>query len=458
MRRIEGRRNRAIRPFGLLPGGLVVLVVAILAALAPAGASAFSISSFSLTPSTTQAAGHPDTAISLSFSGGQVRDLTLDLPPGMIGNPETKTKCSQAAFQSDNCPASSSVGTVKVIAAALGLLSIPVPGSIYVLQPGPADAATLGIVVRATGGLPIVGKIFSVAHFTAVRNGAGDYFLRSTITNLPNTARAALGLVPVPLTLKQMTLNLKASGNSPGTFFLTNPTSCEAANSAAQAVSYDNEAAGAQSSLTPTNCAGVPFSPSFAFQTSTTQAGARTAPTVTITLPGNENPLRQSHMRSVLLRFPPGLTLDILSAFGVQTCSDAAFAADSCAPASRIGQVTVAVPPLPPDFSGDVFRVSPGAGDAYGFGVVLRGPRGLKALVRGGASITTIQTPEGFLVQLVSSFPSLPQIPFTSFKLAITNPFFINSASCGTRDASASLAGWSGASAQLSAPYTTTGC
>jgi hypothetical protein len=440
MRRIDGRRSRAT-----WRGGLVVLAVAVLAALAPAGASAFSISSFSLTPSTTQAAGHPDAAISLSFSGGQVRDLTLDLPPGMIGNPETKTKCSQAAFQSDNCPASSSVGTVKVIAAALGILSIPVPGSVYVLEPGPADAATLGIVVRATGNLPIVGKIFSVAHFTAVRNGAGDYFLRSTITNLPNTARAALGLVPVPLTLKQMTLNLKAAGTSPGTLFLTNPTSCEAANSAAQAVSYNNETAGAQSSFTPTNCAGVPFSPSFAFQTSTTQAGARTAPTVTITLPGNENPLRQSHVRSVLLRFPPGLTLDILSAFGVQTCSDAAFAADSCAAASRIGQVTVAVPPLPPDFSGDVYRVSPG-------------PGGLKALVRGGASITTIQTPEGFLVQLVSSFPSLPQIPFTSFKLAITNPFFINSATCGTRDASASLAGWSGASAQLSAPYTTTGC
>ena len=453
MRRIEGRSNRAT-----LRIAVVVLALAATAVVAPASASAFSISSFILTPSTTQAAAHPNATISLSFSGGQVRDLTLDLPPGMIGNPETKTKCSQAAFRADSCPGSSSVGTVKVIAAALGLLNLQVPGSVYVLEPGAGDAATLGIVVRATGGLPIVGKIFSVAHFTAVRNSAGDYFLRSTITNLPNTATAVLGLVPVPLTIRQLTLSLKAAGNAPGTYFLTNPTSCDPANSAAQAVSYDNQTAGAQSSFTPTNCGAVPFQPSFAFQTSTSQAGARTAPTVTITVPGNEDPLRQSHVRSVLLRFPPGLTLDILSAFGVPTCSDTAFAADSCAAGSRIGQVTVAVPPLPPDFTGDVYRVTPGPGDAYGFGVVLRGPRGLKALVRGGASITSIQTSEGFLIQLVSSFPTLPQIPFTSFKLAITNPFFVNSATCGTRDGSASLGGWSGASASLTAPYTTTGC
>jgi len=267
-----------------------------------------------------------------------------------------------------------------------------------------------------------------------------------------------LGLVPVPLTLKNLTLNLRAAGNAPGTYFLTNPTGCDPAGSAAQALSYGNESASAQTSFTPTGCAAVPFQPSFAFQTSTTQAGARTAPTVTITVPGNEDPLRQSHVRSVLLKFPPGLTLDILSAFGVPTCSDTALAADSCPSGSRIGAVTVAVPPLPPDFTGDVYRVAPGAGDAYGFGVVLRGPRGLEAIVRGGASITSIQTPEGFMIQLVSSFPMLPQIPFTSFKLAITNPFFLNAATCGTRDAAAALGGWSGAGANLTAPYTTTGC
>jgi hypothetical protein len=426
---------------------------------APSAAGAFGISSFSVTPSTTQAGGHPDTAVSLSFTGpGTVRDLTLDLPPGMIGNPETKTKCSQAAFQADRCPGSSAVGTVRVIASALGILSIPVPGTVYVLEPAASDAATLGIVARATGNLPIVGKIFSIAHFSAVRNSTGDYFLRSSITGLPNTARAVLGLVPVPMVIRQLTLNLKAPGNTAGTFFMTNPTGCQTATSAVQATSDGDDTAGAQSSFTPTDCAAVPFSPTFDLQASSTQAGARAAPTATITVPGNENPIRQSHVKNVVLRFPPGMMLDILAAFGVPTCSDANFAADACPAGSDIGNVRVAVPPLPPDFTGDVYRVSPSGSDSYGFGVVLRGPRGLKATVRGGGAITSVLTPAGYVVQIVSTFPFLPEIPFTSFQLAITLPFFFNPQSCGTQNAEAALGGWSGATANLTTPYTTTGC
>lgn len=446
---------------GSLSAAVWLVAGALIASLAvPSAAGAFGISSFSVTPSTTQAGGHPDTAVSLSFSGpGTVRDLTLDLPPGMIGNPETKNKCSQTAFQADRCPSSSSVGTVNVIAAALGVLSIPVPGTVYVLQPEPSDAATLGIVVRATGDLPIVGKIFSVAHFSAVRNSDGDYFLRSSIKGLPNSARAALGLVPVPMTIKQMTLNLKAAGNAPGTFFLTNPTGCQPATSATEATSHDNETATAQSSFTPTNCSAVPFNPAFHLETSTTQAGARLSLSTTITLPGNENPIRQSHVKSVALKFPPGMSLDILGALGVTPCSDENFAADTCPALSDIGDVQVAVPPLPPDFTGDVYRVAPPPGQTYGFGVVLRGPRGLKATVRGGGALTSVPTPEGIYVwQVVSTFPMLPEIPFTTFKLAITRPIFFNGSTCVTRNAEATLNGWSGASATLTEPYTTTGC
>ena len=158
-----------------------------------------------------------------------------------------------------------------------------------------------------------------------------------------------------------------------------------------------------------------------------------------------------------VLKFPPGLTLDILSAFGAPMCPDADFAADTCPAGSDIGDANAAVPPLPPDFTGDVYRVAPGPGEAYGFGVSLRGPRGVKAALKGGAAITSVQTPEGFMIQLTSSFNGLPQIPFTSFRLTIA-PFFFNAATCGTRNAEAAFGGWSGASATVTTPYTTTGC
>ena len=443
-----------------MPGVVVAaLAMLLLFAAAPPNASAFGISSYSFQPSTTQAAAHPDLTVSLDFSaqGDDVRDLTLDFPPGQIGNPEVKTKCSQANFSHDLCLASSRVGSASVVATALGL-PVPVFGTVYVLRPSPTDAATLGVVLRPTAGLPIVGNIYVTAHIGVERTAEGDYFLRTRITNIPRTASAALGLLPIPITLEHMSLTLSRYGNATGTYFLTNPTGCGTATSNVQAVSYGNQTAAAQSSYTPVHCEVVPFQPSLDFATTSTQAGARIGVTATLSVPANERPLRQSHVKDVLLKFPPGLNLNILSAFGVDTCSDADLAADSCPPNSDIGDAAAAIPPLPPDFTGDVYRIAPGPDDAYGFGVVLRGPRGVKARLRGGASITSVQTPEGFLIQLTSSFHSLPQIPFTSFRLAITRQMFFNSATCGTRNAEATLAGWSGAVANLTSPYTTTGC
>jgi hypothetical protein len=94
----------------------------------------------------------------------------------------------------------------------------------------------------------------------------------------------------------------------------------------------------------------------------------------------------------------------------------------------------------------------------YAFGAVLRGPRGVKATARGGAFIDTTNTEDGITIRLNSDFLNLPQIPFTRFELKLTNPFFINTNSCGTRDATATVVGHSGASADLSSPYHVNGC
>lgn len=59
-------------------------------------------------------------------------------------------------------------------------------------------------------------------------------------------------------------------------------------------------------------------------------------------------------------------------------------------------------------------------------------------------------------MQVVSTIPFLPEIPFTSFQLAIALPIFVNPLSCGTQNAEATLGGWSGASANLTEPYGTT--
>lgn len=194
-----------------------------------------------------------------------------------------------------------------------------------------------------------------------------------------------------------------------------------------------------------------------AFSMSSNAINAKVSPTVTINVPGEEDPLRQSHIKNVHARFPPGVTLDILGAFGVTQCPIDQLEADNCPASSDIGDISVAVPVLPPDFTGDVYRVPPGPTDVYAFGAVLRGPRGLKAVARGGSFIDSVPDEGGFALRVNSDFLNLPQIPFTSFTLALTRKIFVNPPTCGTRQASATLDAYSGAVATVSTPYTVTG-
>jgi len=83
----------------VLAGGLGLLAFA-----TPAYAD-LGISSFSVTPASTQAAGHPNVQINTMFSGADdnLRNLTVHLPAGLVGNPNAATKCTQAQFDADNC-------------------------------------------------------------------------------------------------------------------------------------------------------------------------------------------------------------------------------------------------------------------------------------------------------------------------------------------------------------------
>ncbi|MGB3951604.1 MAG: hypothetical protein WBK99_00435, partial [Solirubrobacterales bacterium] len=223
----------------------------------PKPKSVFDISAFSVVPSTTQAGGHPDLTITIkpkSPRKGDIRDLVLDLPPGLVGDPDAVSqKCSASDFaastqQGNNCDPASQVGTVKVMVSVFGF-SIPVSGRIYVMEPDPTQAGKLGFLLVS----PFPGVIphARVIDAITVRPDGG---LRNTILMLPRSVKV-FGFLDVNITIESIvaTLNGKAPG---GENFITNPASCSPATSKLKATSYAGEVVNKASTFTPTGCNG----------------------------------------------------------------------------------------------------------------------------------------------------------------------------------------------------------
>ena len=102
--------------------GLGLLLAGFMIAATPSAhaATPFGIKSFSTSSSTTQAGAHADLSTSFSMAtdslgntAGQLKDVTVGLPPGVVGNPQAVPKCTDKDFQAFDCPADSQVGILN---------------------------------------------------------------------------------------------------------------------------------------------------------------------------------------------------------------------------------------------------------------------------------------------------------------------------------------------------------
>src|SRR5919197_1321286 len=268
----------------------VLLAVGLLLALPASAQASFAVSSFTVTPSGTAAGSHPDVSISLGFSGDEhVRDLTVSLPPGLIGNPNATARCTTAKFQADDCAGNTRVGTTAVQSTLLGL-PVTADGDVYNLQPGAGEPARLGVIVRPPLGAD---KVFLISR-VALRKADGG--LDSIITGIPSTVRI-LGL-DQEMTIQSMTLTLLGRPAGAAQPFMTLPTGCGPATARAAAKSAEGTSVTrAAPPFTPTACAKLRFAPRFAATLSagrepslstviTGADGDANAASATVTLPG----------------------------------------------------------------------------------------------------------------------------------------------------------------------------
>jgi hypothetical protein len=370
----------------------LVLSLALAAALvAPAAAHAdITVSNVQAKPADTKAGANSNFTLSFDLGGSEtIRDLDVNLPPGLLGNPQNAAKCTQAQFSSDSCPATSKVGTQTVSLTLLGVIPGTFTGDVYNLVPDKPEPAQLGVKLTTPAGTQ------HLKSDTTVRQDGG---LTSTTRGIPDNANGA----PIHIDSISLTLQAKSGANKP---FMTNPTSCDVHTTSVHAVGYGDSTADGQASFTPTACDALPYAPQL---TATVGAKDQTAK-------GSNPPLTtiitqaagESNSKSTKVTLPPVLAPN--PAVLANVCPQADFNADTCPPQSQVGTATAVSPLLTTPLTGPV-RLVENPGGLPKVVVYLNGVFSTRLVgdVTLGAGGTT------------TTFSGLPDSPISSLQLAFS--------------------------------------
>ncbi len=482
--------------------------------------------------------------------GGNVDNLRVDIPRGLMPNPRAFDRCTQAQLDASNCPLSSQIGTEQMtiyMEAVNGLtgditLQVPLYNATPLSNPesGPQedvvarfafDPAEAGEVIAP---LPILGDLFEAlldlhpVHIVGgVRDepsafGPFDYGLYFTIEHLPaydsgdplspGVVRSNLTFWGAPgddahdaergrscVRLAALSLNpctlLAAPGQKPDPDlpFLSNPTECTNMSLVGRlsVFSAGNAASDTRTDQTPTivdrddgtvkngaqECQQLSLAPGIDVAPDVGAPDAPTGPEVAVSM-GQEgladrNRFAESHARDLTVTLPPGMTINPSVANGLETCSDAQLAAnvgvpggEVCPAASRIGDVSVDSPLLPPAagdppgstprLTGSAYVGQPLAGDRYRLFVTVAG-RKLSIRLKG-----SIQ-PDPATGQVRAVFKDNPQLPFNELSVDFRDGPRAPLATpndCGLGAAQVTALPWSGTAAvtAASSPGATPAC
>jgi hypothetical protein len=422
---------------------MVMAAVAVGLGAAAGPAQAIGLTGAAAAPTDTRAGAHSDFNLAFSVTDPQdnLRDLTVDLPTGLLGNPNATVRCAESDLNRDACPAASAVGTTTTtITAPILPLPIPIQGTVYNVQPPSSEPARLGIVLRPLPPLNLVLGNVSVIAKVRVRDEA-DYGLQTIINDLP---RSQAGL-PIEIRALQLTLDgALPSGNT----FMVNPTQCAPATTKITATSYaSSRPVTTVASFTPTACDSEAFAPAMEIAIESSTVDTPTPHSIGLTQPGDVDGRQVSHVRKAVVRLPVGTSLNPSLAPTLELCSDAQFGPQGdpnvrCPAASLIGHVAFDNPLLG-TVPGDVyFGRSPG--DPYRLLII-----GRKAGVT--VKIKASVQPDDDSGQITTVFDNLPQVPFTKFNLTFNGGprgVVVTPPACGTYTGSITATPWSGGPSQ----------
>jgi hypothetical protein len=423
--------------------------------------------SISLQPSpaseggTTQAGSPTGLSVDLHLPQGndpngrgtaELEKAVVTLPAGMTVSPSAASAGLQActdeqfAPKSDSpaaCPAASVIGEDEVESPFV--LSGPLKGKVYLGQPLSTE--------------PQSGRMFRI--FQEIQGFGLDIKLQGSITANPSTGQLTATFANLPeLPFEDFRLRFKGGANA----VLVNPPVCgqnatatalypysgnpPATPPSSFATSYDGNGAPCPASL--------PFAPSAAVSTASSQAGALSPLSVTFARADETQPLGR-----IDAKLPAGL-LGYVSK--VALCEAGQAIAGTCPAESRIGTVSTSAGagPDPLTVQGSVYLARGSNGYPFMLSVVVpavAGPYDLGNVVvpvwlqvNSDGSITAVSGP------LPSILDGIP-LDIRSVTLTMDRPgFTFNPTNCGPLSMTGTLTSLGGALAPISAPFQASGC
>jgi hypothetical protein len=438
-----------------------------------------------------------------------LRDLHVNLPPGLIGNTRAVPQCSDVLFATklsndatDECPANTAIGAAIVFVDEFlltGPINVAVP--VFNLVPAKGEPARFGFMAE---GVPVV--------FDTVVNG-GDYHVVVTVLHTPNAYPVLSSLVSIwgnpgdPRHDQSRGTSCVAKGydlegitdvvhgckptveraTEP---FLTLPTSCEGPLlSSAEALSWDRGASFlepilAASPETLTGCDKLPFTPELSVKPTERSSNTPTGMKVLLKVPQTstleEKGLGEADLRGTTVTLPQGVQLSPSAANGLQACSESAVgyekqnptshtlefkpeeaneeskteeearetAGTLCPKASKVGTVRIKTPVLTQELRGSVYLAAQENnpfGSLFAIYVVVKDPQ-TGVVVKLAGEVK----PDPVTGQVTTTFANAPQDPFEEFELELFSGPRASVATpraCGNYATQASFTPWSGTGA-----------
>jgi hypothetical protein len=419
----------------------------------------YEFESVSASRSTTQAGAHPNLTVSASvttdpgsppdgdgdlFPWAITRDMTVELPPGMTGNPNAVAPCSMLQFatafeEGGGCPNDSQVGLARL---KLYGFSVTLVEPIYSLETqGEKNVARLGFYGYT---VPVVidvnlqtGKAYALS--SAGHGFNSNFPLVSVTTELwgvpgeesHNTER---------MTVKEVTAKpgITTSPSRPigrtKQAFLNNPSSCEGpleVNFAADSYQAPGKeiTRGTQIPGT-TGCGSLEFNSDFSLIPTSVEADSPSGMDVDLSIDqtniSQPTTLAPATLKKAVVRLPEGMSLNPSSAGGLSGCSEDQVGLESVSPllsfdeqpdecpeSSKVGTATIESPVLKGPIQGNLYVSRQNENP---FGTFLGGylvARGQGATIK-LAGRFDLDPKTG---RITATFDDNPQQPFSSLEL-----------------------------------------